>query len=122
MAGCAIFRGGLVKQDRLGRHEASQLVALCAANILVRAPQRELRPLVVIKSRGLPLHAVMALGAAGNIRLRKLLPVDILVAVLALGRRSLEIHVNELGFQIRGLMAVHASGCSMRPQQGKLRF
>ena len=54
--------------------------------------------------------------------LRKLLSVDIFVAILALGRSSLEIDVDEASLKIGRLVAVDAGGRAMRSQQRKLRF
>ncbi len=115
MTGRAIPRGWLVEQNRLGADNSRQLVALRAAHILMRTSQRKLRSLVMIEERRLPFHAVVTLRATGHIRFRELLSVDVLMAVLALCRRSFEIHIKKIGFQVGRLVAVHARRRAMRP-------
>lgn len=88
----------------------------------MRPAQRERSPLLVIEQRRLPLHAVVALGAAGDVRLRELLAVDVLVAVLALSRSSLEIDVNQAGLKVGWLVAIATGRRTMRSQQRELRF
>ncbi len=61
----------------------------------------------------------MAFCAARDICRRKLLPVDVLVAVLARGGRCFEVHVDQFGFQIRRFVAVFAGCGSMRAEQSK---
>lgn len=122
MAGGAVFRRGLIEKNRLRADHLRQLVTVCAAHILMRPAQRERRPLLMIEQRRLPFHAVVALDTAGNVGLRKLLSVDIFVAILALGRSSLEIDVDEASLKIGRLVAVAAGGRAMRSQQRKLRF
>jgi len=95
-------------------------VTLGATHILVRTAERECGPLFVIKERRLPLHAVVALGAACHIRFGELLPVNVLMAILALRRRGLEIRIDQLGLQVRRLVAVDARRDPMRTQQRKL--
>src|SRR5207302_10559259 len=47
--------------------------------------------------------------------------MDILVALLALFRRFFEVHIHELGFHVRRLVAVDAGNRSMRARQWKRR-
>jgi len=115
MAGGALFGRRLIEQYRLGRDYPGQFVALRAAHILVRSPQREIRPRLMIEQRRLPLDAVMAVRARGNVRLRELLAVDIFMAILALDGRSREIHIDQLRFQVGRLVTVHAARRPMRP-------
>lgn len=57
-------------------------------------PQRECCPLLMVELRRLPPAAVVALGAACDLRLCELPPVDVLVAVLAGSGRRFEVHVD----------------------------
>ena len=76
------------------------------------------RPLVVIEQRRLPLGRVMAIRARRYlISLRELFPVDILVALLALGRRLFEVGVYELGLEVRRLVAINTGHCAVRALQ-----
>ena len=108
MAGRAIFRSWLVEEHSLGGHHFRQFVTLHAAHILVRTPQGEFRPLLVVKQRWLPLHAGVALRAQCSVRFGELLSVDVLVAVLALGWCGFEVHIHQFGFQVGRLMAIDA--------------
>lgn len=91
-----------------------------ASHVLVRSSQRELGALVMIELRRLPLHAGVAFRAMRHVGLGELLPVNVFVAVFALGRRRLEVRIDELGFEIRGFVAIDASRRPMRPQQREL--
>ncbi len=122
MARRTILWCGLVEEDGLCTDDPSELVALCAADILVRPAQRERSPLLVIEQRGLPLHAVVAFGAASDVRLRELLPMNVLVAILALSRSGLEIDVDEASLEVGRLVAIAAGRRTMRSQQRELRF
>ena len=118
----AVLGSRLVEQNRLGRNNPGRLVTLGAAHILMSAPQRERRPLLMVKQRRLPLRAVVALGAMRNIRNCKLLPMDVVMAVFAGGRRRFEVDVDQPGFEIRRFVAVFAGRRAMGSQQRKLRF
>ncbi len=122
VAGRTVPGSRLVEENRPGADKPCQLVALGAAYVLVRTTQRKLRSLLVVEKRRLPFHAVVALGTTGYIALGELFPVNILMAVLALGRRRFEVHVQKIGFKIRRFVAIHASRCAVRPQQRKLRL
>ena len=74
----------------------------------------------MIEQRGLPLHAGVAFGATRNVSRGELLSVNVLVAVLALCRRRLEVHIHELGFKVGRLVAIDTSRGTMRTQQDKL--
>lgn len=82
VAGGAFLRSRLVEEDGFAFHGTRQLVASFAANVLVCALQREIGPLVMVKQRGLPLCAVVALGAGCEFALSELPAVDILVTLL----------------------------------------
>ena len=110
MTGGAVLRSRLVEEYGFALDHAGQCVAALAAHVAMHPLQRELSALVMIKQRRLPLRAVVAIGASGHPVFRELLAVDIFMALLALGGRGLEIHVDQPGFQVRWLMAVHA-GC-----------
>jgi len=64
----------------------------------------------------------MAFCAARDFPFGKLLSVDVLVAVLALCWRRLEVHVHQLGFEVRWFMAIDASRCAVCPEQRKIRL
>lgn len=122
MAGSAIFRGRLVENNRFRGDDPRQLVALCAAHVLMSPAQGKLRPLLVVKERRLPLHAVVALGAACDVRMGELFPMNVFMAVLALGRRGFEVHVDQLGFKARRLMAIDAGRRTVCPSSGNFVF
>lgn len=61
----------------------------------------------------------MAVRAGRDLPLRKLLSVDIFVAVLAFRGGSLEINIKKFGFKVRGLVAIHAGCGSVGSQQGE---
>lgn len=117
MARCAILRSGLVEEYGLSFDQAGQGMAPLTAHVTVHPLQRELSAGVMVEERRLPLRAVVAVGAGGHAILCELLAVDIFVALLALGRRGLEIHIDQGGFQIGRLVAVHAGGGAMGPDQ-----
>ena len=83
------------------------------------APQREGRPLFMIKQGGPPLRAVVALGAACDVCHGKLLSMDILMAVFTGGRRRLEVDVGQIGFEVRRFVAVSAGGRAVSTKQRK---
>lgn len=97
-------------------------MALFATCSLVGALQRERRSLVMIEQRRLPLRAVVARYAIGYTVLGKLFSMDILVALLALGRRGLEINVGQLGFHVRRPVAIRAGSGPMRTDQREIGF
>ena len=108
---------GGVKEDLLAVYLAEKLVAAGAGDIAVLAFQGELSPLVVIEERRLPFGRVVAVSTwydLARIELRELPAVDILMALLALLRRLLEVHIDELGFQIWRLVAIDAGDRAMR--------
>ena len=113
----AVFRSGLVEKHRLISDHFCQLVALGAAHILMGAPERKCSPFIVVKQRRFPLRRSVALAAMGYISLTKLLAVNILVTVFALCRSGFEVHVEQLGLQIRRLVAIHAGRYPMRAEQ-----
>ncbi len=80
--------------------------------------EREGRPLVMIEQRRLPLGRVMAIRARGDlISFRELFPVRILVALLALGRRLFEVGINQLGLEVRRLVAINTGHRAVRALQ-----
>jgi len=122
MARRAILRRRLIEQDRFGAHGFRELVALGALHVLVGPPQREGRPLFMVKQGWLPLHAGVAVGAGCGVAFGKLAPVDIFVAFLAKHRRSLEIHIHEVGFEVRRLMTVDAGRGTVSSKKRVLRL
>lgn len=119
MAGRAVLGRWFVEKDRSGLHHLRQLVTLAAAYVLVCAAQRK-RGLLVVEKRRFPLHAVVAFRTARDLPFGELLSVDVFVAILALGRCHLEVHVHQLGFKVRRLVAIDASRRTMGAKQWKL--
>jgi hypothetical protein len=76
----------------------------------------------MVKERRLPLRAVVAFRAAGDIVLGELFAVNICMAVLTLRGRRLEIHIHQFGFQVRRFVTVDASCRSMRSKEWELRL
>lgn len=124
VTGGTIFGGGLVEKHRLGTDDPGQLVAALATHILMCSLKGELGPPVVIKERGFPLGAVVAVGAGRDPALGKLPAVDLFVAFLALRRRRPEIRVNQARFLVGRLVAIHAGCGPVRSHQreGSLRM
>ncbi len=122
MTGSAVFGRRLVENHCLRSNYSRELMTLGAPHILVRTPQREFRALLMIEKRRLPLHAVMTLRAARYFCLGELFSVNVFMAVLALCRRPLEIHIEEVGLKVRRFMTVDARRRPMRSKQGELRL
>ena len=120
MAGRAILWSGLVEENGFVGDDFVQFVTIGTLDVLVRAAQRERGPLFVIEQRGLPFRAVVAVGARSSFPFGKLLSVDVLMAVLALHRGGLEIHIDQFGFEVRRFVAVDARGCPMCSEQREL--
>lgn len=116
VAGSAIFGCRLVEEDVLAFDNTNLLVTSFAAHVLVCTFQREGSAQFVIEERGLPLRAVMALCAGCDAILQELLAVRVLVAVFTLGRRTLEVNIHQLGFEVRGLVAIDTGRGAMRSQ------
>ena len=118
MASCAFLRLGLIEEDLFPIHRAQLFVAARTGHVAMFALEREGRPLVMIEQRRFPLGRVMAIRARGDlISLGELLPVDILVAFLAFGRRLFEVGIDELGLEIRRLMAINTGHSPVRSLQ-----
>ena len=117
VASGAFLGRGLVEQHLLAVNQAGELVALVATGFLVGALKGEGGPLVMIEKGRPPFRAVMTANATGNTVLGKLLPMDIPMTLLALGRGSLKIHVRQPGFKVGRLVAIRARGCAMGPDQ-----
>lgn len=122
MASGALFRRGLVEQNRFTIHFPAQLMTAGAPHVLVRAAQCEFSALVMIKQRRFPFHAVVTFDAARDAGLRELLAMHVLVTVFALRRSSFEIHIQQPGFKIGWFVAVDARGRAVRSQQGEFRL
>lgn len=122
MTGGTFFRRRLVEQNRFALHHLAQLVTPGAAHVLMRASQSELRPLVVIKQRRFPFHAVVTLGAARNSGLCELVRMHVLMAVLTLHRSRFEIDIQQVRFKIWRLVAVDARRSAVRTQQREFRL
>ena len=117
MTGLTLFRCGFVEQNGLASYNSCQFVATSAAHVLVHAAQRELGTGLVIELRRPPLVGIVAINASGDIALGKLFAVSVLMAVFALLGSRFEIHVDQFGFQVRRLVAVHTCGGAVRPEE-----
>ncbi len=121
MAVFAVFWRWLIEQHLLAIHVAEELVAVPAAHIQVPALQGEGR-LFMVEQRGFPLGRVVALYAGSNpIGLGELASVNVGMAVLALGRRLGEVGLDELGAEVRRLVAVDAGHRLMRAREDESR-
>jgi len=116
----ALRRCGSVKQHSLPGHNPRQIVTAATRHILVRAPQREDRPRIVVKSRRLPTIHIVAAGAIRSILPAGKLPrMRIVMAAGALHGGVIKIHVLQGSFQCRRPVAIRARYCSMRAEQRK---
>lgn len=122
MTGSAIFGRRLIEEHRLASDNLGDLMTVATPYSLMCAAQRKRRAGLMIKKRRLPLHAVVAVGATRDIAFSKLFFVDIFVAVFALCGRSLEVHIQQFGFEIGWLVAADARRSAMCSEQGKLCF
>ena len=122
VASLAGLRCRFIKQDRLPFHLPRQLVAAVAPDIPMRTLKRERGPLLMVEQRWPPAIAVMALGAGCNAVFRKLLAMNVLVAVLAAGGRLPKIDMGQRGFHVRRTVAIDARGRSMGSEQRKRRL
>jgi len=120
MARRAVLWRRFVEEDRFVGDDFVQFVTISTLDVLVCATQGERGSLVVIEQRGLPFRAVVAVGAGGCFPFGKLLSVDVLMALLALHRGSLEIHIDQLGFEVWRFVTVDARRRPMRSEQGEL--
>jgi hypothetical protein len=112
--------GGRVEEDLLSIDCTEELVAAGAGDIAMLAFERKGSSFVVIEQRWLPFGCVVAVGTQGDLirkQLIELVSVDVFVAVFAFFRSLLEVHVDELGFEIRGFVAINASYGPMRTRQ-----
>ena len=68
----------------------------------------------MVEKRGLPFEAVVTGGARGDLAgAGELAAVDVLMALLAPGRSSLEIGQHQFRSQVWRFMAVNAGGTAM---------
>ena len=120
MAVFAVLGGRFVEEHLLAVEVSEQLVAVGAADVLVRAGEGELGAFVVIEQRGLPLGGVVTIRAGSrSLGLRELAPVNVGMAVLALGGSFGEVGIDELRAHIRRLVAVDAGDSAMRAGERK---
>jgi hypothetical protein len=75
----------------------------------MRTAQGKVSSFLMVEERRFPLRAVMTLGTSSYVAFGELLSMDILMAVLALGRGGPEIGVEQFGLKVRGLVAIDAS-------------
>lgn len=77
----------------------------------------------MVEERGLPLGGVVALGTRRDaISICKLLPVNVVMALLALMRRRLKVDIHHPSFQVGWLMTIDAGGTAVCTQQRKASF
>ena len=109
----AVFRRGLVKEHRFPADHLKVFVAGFATQVLMGPFQGKAGALMVEK-RWLPLEAVVAGGAGGVLAgAGELAAVDVLMALLALRRSSLEIGLRQFRSQVGRPVAVNAGGSAM---------
>ena len=118
VAGRTFLRRRLVEQDSLAFHHSACFVAGHATHIAVGSLQRKRRSFIVIEQRWLPLSAVVTFRTWRDPALCKLLSVNVFVALFAFVRRGLEVHVQQAGLHIRGLVAIDACGRGCAPTSG----
>ncbi len=109
-----------INKDLFGIDVAKQLVTTGAGHVAVFAFQGELGPFVVIEQRRLPLGGIVTVSALGHLireELGELRSVDVFMAILALIRCLLEVHIDQFRLQILRFMAVDARHGAMRPCQ-----
>ena len=124
MAICTRLGSGSVEQDLLSIDVAEQFVTSRACDVAVLSLQGECRASVVIKQGRLPLGRIVAVAALGHlvgVELDELPSVHIFVAVFTLFWRLLEVHVNQLGLEVRRFVAVDAGYCAVRSSQRERR-
>lgn len=117
VAGGTLFWRRLVKEHWLAFHHFCQLVAVIATHIAMCPFEGKSSTRVVIKSRWFPARAVVATGAVGYAISGELLTVNFGVTLLAFCRSRMEVHMNECGFQVCGLVAIDAGNPPVRSQQ-----
>ena len=122
MAGFAVFGRRFIEQNLFPIDPLGQIMTLCAPRFLVGPLQRKRSALLVIEQRRFPLRAVVALHATRGSIFSELLAVNILVAVFALRRCRLEVHIDQLGLHVRRLVAVDTGSGAVRPDQRKIRL
>ena len=114
--------GRCVNEDLLAVYRTEELVATGAGDIAVLALQGELGPLVMIEQGRFPLSRVVAVAALRDLvreQFGELAAMDIFVALLALFRCLLEVHIHELGFHVGRLVAVDTGDRAVRTSQRK---
>lgn len=97
-----------------------EFVAVTAADVLVRAREREFGALVVIEGRGSPLRAGVAITAGRDVSLSELAAVRVGVALLAFERSIGEICVDRLGPHVGRLVTIDAGHSPVRAYQSEL--
>ena len=74
----------------------------------------------MIEERRFPFRTVVTFNTCRDPVSRKLLSVDVFMAILAIARGSFEVHIHHAGFEIRRLMAIDAGRGTVRSEQGKI--
>lgn len=119
----ALLRGRLVKKYRFVVCHTGEFMAGTTRHITMRSLEREGSALVVIKQRRLPAGVAVTFGAWGNASgLGELGAVNVRVAVLALLRCGMEIHVDELDFEVGRLVTVSTGHGTMCPCKQESRL
>jgi len=105
-----LLRSVLIEENVFAFQLAVVLVATGARHVLVQAREWELRPLIVIEFRRLPLSGVMAIDAGGHAILGELLAVGVLVTFLAFEGSGGKVGLDQLSLHIGRLVAIDAGG------------
>lgn len=109
----------LVDDDWLVRNHARLRVTFVTCNARMPSLQREMRSRIVIERGGNPALRIVAIRTGGLARLCKLPCMNVLVAILANLRCSLELHLRASHGSLVTRGAFHRS---MRAEQRKLRL
>lgn len=116
----AVFRRGFVKEHRFPADHLNVFVAGFATQVLVGPLQGKAGAPLMVEKRWLPFEAVVTGGAGGVLAgAGELAAVDVLMALLALRRSSLEIGLHQFRSQVGRPVAVNAGGSAMSAYQWK---
>lgn len=122
VAGLALLRSGLVEKNLFAVHLALRLMTIAAADIAVRPLQRKLCPAVMVEQGWAPLGGVVAIGTRScALGIHELFAMRVLMALFANGRRTMEIDVEKLGFEVRRLVAAGAIDCAVSTDELEFR-
>lgn len=122
MAVFAVLWRWLVEQYLFAVDVPEELVAVSTAHVLMGTGQGELGPPLVVEQRRFPLGGIVTVRAGGNpFGLGELAGVDVGMAVLTLGGSFGKVGFDQLGAQVRRLVAIDASHGFVGTGEGELR-